>query len=220
MSVELCNSAGCCMPGHFNGLDLDLGTVSGSWFQPSQTYSRKGSAEPQDRLTCTNLKPWRGPDSSSAVGGIGVKMAWVDAGAAGAQAGTASTGASAGASASGVAGVAAPAASAGTSNTLLAVAIAVPVGIAGLAIGAVAAAMIITRKQVRVAAVAATTHAKALNSGINSSSQLLPPAPASFSTINVRRRSASTASPAQQPETEVQEIATLNRRQSLTAHAV
>eukprot|EP00741_Cyanophora_paradoxa_P024881 tig00000317_g24022.t1 len=218
MSVELCNSAGCCMPGHFNGLDLDLGTVSGTWFQPSQTYSRKGSAEPQDRLTCTNLKPWRGPDSSKAVGGVGVKMAWVNAGAAGAQAGAASAGASAGSSASGVAGVAAPAASAGTSNTLLAVAIAVPVGVAGLAIGAVAAAMIITRKQVRVATIAATSRAQALNGGINSSTQLMPPV--SLTTINIRRRSVNAGSPAEQPVPEVEESASISRRNSLTAHRV
>eukprot|EP00741_Cyanophora_paradoxa_P024697 tig00000282_g23841.t1 len=186
MFVELCNSAGCCTPNHFNDLgDLMEGTVSAPWFQPSNTYGRKNSAEPQDRLYCTNLKPWRGPYGKSGSGSLRLTNMWIDAGAAGADA---SAGVAAGASSSGVAGVAAPAASAGTSNTLLAVAIAVPVGIAGLAVGAIAAAMVITRKQVRDVTIAATT-------ARNANATAMPPASLTeIRTVHVQSNSASGAS--------------------------
>eukprot|EP00741_Cyanophora_paradoxa_P003284 tig00000691_g3192.t1 len=141
-SIKLCNSVGCCVPST-NPPAASVNTITPTWYQPSQNYANKKSTEPTDRTFCVSIKPIGATDapSTTTTKSIG---AGIDFGT--------SMGADAGSAAAGSA--ARSTATAGTSNTLLAVAIAVPVGVAGIALGAVAAALIVTRKQVRVAVMA------------------------------------------------------------------
>eukprot|EP00741_Cyanophora_paradoxa_P020057 tig00021222_g19358.t1 len=153
MGLKLCNSVGCCSPSS-NPLESSVpfttedGKVlapigDSTWFQPSQNYANKNSREPTDRGYCVAIKPI-GVVTKSLVGAVDFSGVPAEAATTTGTAGSAARSAS-------------TASSSGTSNTLLAVAIAVPVGIAGLAIGAVLAAMVITRNQVRAATMAAVS---------------------------------------------------------------
>eukprot|EP00741_Cyanophora_paradoxa_P017122 tig00020960_g16534.t1 len=181
MSIKLCNDVGCCSPSTNPPLNTQ-GTVGVyTWYQPSQNYANKKSTEPTDRETCVSIKPFGSLGSDSIVAkSLTTKSIGIDFGSSA----TGAAEAAGSSAASSAARSASTASTSGTSNTLLAVAIAVPVGIAGLAIGAVLAAMLVTRNQVRSAALAAVS--------AGSRGQTLNIQPASNASFDSRPRSAST----------------------------
>eukprot|EP00741_Cyanophora_paradoxa_P020059 tig00021222_g19360.t1 len=190
ISVKICNAVGCCTPSSNPPTSTADTTAPNAWFQPSQNFANKNSREPTDRTFCVAIKPLRTTLSTT------IKSIGIDFGSSGAGVADASSAAAARS--------ASTASTSGTSNTLLAVAIAVPVGVAGLAIGAVLAAMVITRNQVRAATMAAV--------GAGSRGQTLNIQPASFDS---RPRSASTVM-LMGPEEEAQEAANMRHREPAT----